>query len=178
MLAAIPSVAILPILLYIGMLIGSQAFQETPKEHAPAIILSFVPHLANWTVTAINGALAAAGIFAVDEVLAGKMHDQGVLYHGLQTLGGGSILGGLVLGAIGIFTIERKFVEASAFALSGAVLTFFGFMHGEEIGIAVTPAVAVGYALVAAFLYGLSRYPAAAFAEPPMSHAAVSTPAE
>src|SRR6187401_2941367 len=31
MLALIPSVAILPILLYIAMLIGSQAFQETPK---------------------------------------------------------------------------------------------------------------------------------------------------
>ena len=36
MLALIPVVAISPILLYIGMLIGSQAFQETPKSHAPA----------------------------------------------------------------------------------------------------------------------------------------------
>src|SRR5260221_8478826 len=61
MLAFIPSVAILPILLYIAMLIGSQAFQETPNAHAPAIILSLVPHLANWAVTLINGALAAAG---------------------------------------------------------------------------------------------------------------------
>src|SRR5438105_3770763 len=62
MLALIPSVAILPILLYIGMLIGSQAFQETPKRHAPAIVLAFTPHLANWAITLINGALAAAGI--------------------------------------------------------------------------------------------------------------------
>src|SRR5207249_5919526 len=61
MLALIPSVAILPILLYIGMLIGSQAFQETPKRHAPAIVLSLTPHLANWAITLINGALAAAG---------------------------------------------------------------------------------------------------------------------
>src|SRR6185295_726614 len=61
MLAVIPVVAILPILLYIGMLIGSQAFQETPKSHAPAIILSLVPHLASWGITMINGALAAAG---------------------------------------------------------------------------------------------------------------------
>src|SRR5690349_6151165 len=34
MLALVPSIAILPILLYIAMLIGSQAFQETPKSHA------------------------------------------------------------------------------------------------------------------------------------------------
>ena len=28
---------------YIGMLIGAQAFQETPKSHAPAVVLSLVP---------------------------------------------------------------------------------------------------------------------------------------
>ena len=50
-------------------------------------------------------------------------------------------------------------MEASAIALAGAVLTFFGFMHGEAIGLAVTPTVAVAYLIVAAFIYGLSRYP-------------------
>jgi AGZA family xanthine/uracil permease-like MFS transporter len=44
----------------------------------------------------------------------------GVLYHGLEVLGGGSILTGLVLGAIGVFVIEKKFVEASAFAAAQA----------------------------------------------------------
>ncbi len=34
LLSLIPVVAISPILLYIGMLIGAQAFQETPKSHA------------------------------------------------------------------------------------------------------------------------------------------------
>ena len=36
----IPVVAISPILLYIGMLIGAQAFQESPKSHAPAVVLA------------------------------------------------------------------------------------------------------------------------------------------
>src|SRR6476646_8698749 len=54
LMALIPVVAISPILLYIGMLIGAQAFQETPKSHAPAIILALVPHLANWGLTMIN----------------------------------------------------------------------------------------------------------------------------
>jgi adenine/guanine/hypoxanthine permease len=39
------------------------------------------------------------------------------------------------------------------------VLTFFGFMHGESVGIAVTPSIALGYAMVAAVLFALSRYP-------------------
>src|SRR5882757_2912946 len=55
MMALIPVVAIAPILLYIGMLIGAQAFQETPMRHAPAIVLALVPHLAAWCKTLMDG---------------------------------------------------------------------------------------------------------------------------
>jgi AGZA family xanthine/uracil permease-like MFS transporter len=175
MLALIPSVAILPILLYIGMLIGSQSFQETPRRHAPAIILALVPHLANWGLTIINSSLAAAGTNVATLApaqmteLVAKMKDQGVLYDGLRVLGGGSILGGLVLGAIAVFIIERAFMKAAAFALAGAVMTFFGFMHGEGIGIGHSPAVAVSYALIAVVFAGCAKFatvPALAPEEP------------
>src|SRR5471032_864524 len=88
MLALIPTVAILPILLYIGMLIGSQAFQENPKRHAPAIVLAIVPSIANWGLTMINNALASANVFSVSDELAGNMLNNGIFYHGLQILGG------------------------------------------------------------------------------------------
>ncbi len=158
MLALIPSVAILPILLYIAMLIGSQAFQETPRSHAPAIILSLAPHIANWGLTIIKGALAAAGVFEISEELVGGMKNQGVLFHGLQILGGGSILGGLMLGAIATFIIDRNFLKAAGFAAAGAVLTFFGLMHGEQIGIGQSLPVAAGYLGVAAVLVGCAKF--------------------
>jgi AGZA family xanthine/uracil permease-like MFS transporter len=156
LLALVPVVAISPILLYIGMLIGAQAFQTTPANHAPAVVLALTPHLAAWCKTAIDGALGAAGT-NVAAIGMEKLGQVGVLYHGLKVLGGGFILTGLVLGAVGVFVIERRFVEASAFALSGALLTFFGFMHGESVGLAVTPTVAIAYAIVAMFLFALSR---------------------
>jgi AGZA family xanthine/uracil permease-like MFS transporter len=80
-------------------------------------------------------------------------------------MGGGSILGGLVLGAIAVFVIEHQFLKAAAFAGAGAALTFFGFMHGEAIGIGQTPLVAIAYLAVAAFLAGCAKFasvPAAA----------------
>jgi AGZA family xanthine/uracil permease-like MFS transporter len=157
-LSLVPTVAILPILLYIGMLIGSQAFQETPKRHAPAIILGLTPHMANWGVTIINGALAAAGIFTVSEELLGGMKNQGVLYHGLQVMGGGSILGGLILTAIAVCIIDRTFKKAACFAFAGAVLTFFGFMHGEKIGIAQTPVVALSYLVISVILLACAKF--------------------
>jgi adenine/guanine/hypoxanthine permease len=175
LLALVPVVAISPILLYIGMLIGAQAFQTTPVKHAPAIVLALTPHLAAWaklqidtmlgsTVNAAQavGGLAADKVAAVKTAAIAALPQQGVLYHGLEVMGGGSILTGLVLGAIGVFVIERDFVKASAFALSGAVLTYFGFMHGEAVGIGggmgVTPSVALAYAVVAAGFYAVGKY--------------------
>jgi adenine/guanine/hypoxanthine permease len=178
LLALVPVVAISPILLYIGMLIGAQAFQTTPVTHAPAIVLALVPHLAAWCKTLMDGALGAAGTNAA-AIGFDKLGQVGVLYHGLEVLGGGSILTGLILGAVGVFVIEKKFAEASAFALSGAVLTFFGFMHGESVGFAVTPTVAIAYAIVAVFLYALSRSPATFTAPQPSEEKAIAaTPAE
>src|SRR5215467_4614986 len=177
LLALVPVVAISPILLYIGMLIGAQAFQTTPARHAPAVILALTPHLAAWCKTLMDSALGAAGTSAA-AIGMEKLGAAGVLYHGLEVLGGGSILAGLVLGAIGAFVIERKFTEASAFAAAGAVLTFFGFMHGESIGLAVTPTVAAAYAIVAGFLYALVRYPEFISVEITPPKEAIAHPAE
>jgi AGZA family xanthine/uracil permease-like MFS transporter len=160
MLAAIPVVAISPILLYIGMLIGSQAFQETPSRHAPAVVLSLAPHLANWGHTLIGGVLAAVGVFEVTPELIAKMGTKGVMYEGLAVMGGGSILGGLVLGAIAVFIIDRKFLKASGFAAAGALLTFFGFMHGEKIGLGLgqTRVVAASYIAVALITFACAYF--------------------
>ncbi len=157
MVALVPVVAISPILLYIGMLIGSQAFQETPKSHAPAIVLALTPHLAAWGKLQIDNSLGAAGTSAA-AVGFDKLGQTGILYKGLAVLGGGSILGGLILGAIAVFVIERQFVKAATFAAVGSVLTFFGFMHGEAIGIGQTPLVAVSYLGVAGILLGCAKF--------------------
>jgi AGZA family xanthine/uracil permease-like MFS transporter len=174
LLALVPVVAISPILLYIGMLIGAQAFQTTPIKHAPAIVLALTPHLAAWAKLQIDtmlgstlnaaqtvGALSPDKVAAVKTAAIASLPQQGVLYHGLEVMGGGSILAGLVLGAIGVFVIERDFAKAALFALAGAVLTYFGFMHGEAVGLGgglgVTPPVALAYAIVSAGLFVLSR---------------------
>lgn len=156
LLALVPVVAISPILLYIGMLIGAQAFQTTPLTHAPAIVLGLLPHLAAWALTLIHGALGAAGVAVTPELIE-AMRTNGVLYHGLEVFGHGAILTGLILAAVGVFVIERKFEMAAIFAFAGAVMTFFGFMHGEAVGFGVSPGVAVAYVLVAGFLWGCGK---------------------
>ena len=154
-LAILPGVAVLPILLYIGMLMGSQAFQETPKRHAPAVVLAIIPSLASWVLNQINGALSAAGYPGGPTAeLLGRLGNEGVLYRGLETLSEGSVLTGLVMSAIAAFVIERQLYRAALFAVVGAGLTFFGFMHGQRLGLAENPVMAGSYLVVAAFLTG------------------------
>jgi AGZA family xanthine/uracil permease-like MFS transporter len=171
--ALIPVVAIAPILLYIGMLIGAQAFQTTPASHAPAVVLALTPHLAAWAKVLVDGALGAAGTNAATVGLD-KMAQVGVLYHGLEIMAGGAIITGLVLGAIAVFIIDRKFESAALFAAAGGLLTFFGFMHGEAVGIAKSPGVALAYLMVAGLLYAASKMEAPAEEKP----AAIAQPAE
>jgi len=85
-----------------------------------------------------------------------------VLYPGLEVLGEGAILSGLIFAAIAVFIIEREFLKAAMFAGAGAVLTFFGFMHGPAVGFAVTPVVALAYAMLAGLLYACAKQPAVA----------------
>lgn len=158
MLALIPVVAILPILLYIGLIIGSQAFQETPGRHAPAVILALVPNVAAWALGQVKGTLNAAGLSSVDEAMHAKLAGEGVLLHGLEILGGGAVLTGLTLAATAVFIIERQLWRAAAFAGAAAVLTFFGFMHGERIGLAQSPSIAAGYVFVALFLAACAKF--------------------
>jgi AGZA family xanthine/uracil permease-like MFS transporter len=148
LLAVVPLVAILPILLYIGLVIGAQAFQASPQAHAPAVVLAIIPNVAAWGQTQVDGALAAAGTSAAALGFA-KLAGTGVVYHGMELLAGGAVLAGLVLGAVAAFIIDRNFKMAAAYAFAGAVLSFFGFIHGAQLGIAVQPLVALGYVLFA-----------------------------
>jgi AGZA family xanthine/uracil permease-like MFS transporter len=155
LLAVVPLVAILPILLYIGLVIGAQAFQASPKEHAPAVVLAIIPNVAAWGQLQVDSALAAAGTSA-GKIGAAALGNTGVVYHGMELLGGGAVLAGLVLGAMAAFIIDRQFKMAAMYAFAGAVLAFFGFIHGAQLGWAMSPMVALGYALFGAICLAVS----------------------
>ncbi len=155
LLAVVPLVAILPILLYIGLVIGAQAFQASPQAHAPAVVLAIIPNVAAWGHLQVDSALAAAGTSA-GKVGAAALGGTGVVYHGMELLGGGAVLAGLVLGAMAAFIIDRQFKMAAMYAFAGAALAFFGFIHGAQLGWAMSPMVALGYALFGAICLAVS----------------------
>jgi AGZA family xanthine/uracil permease-like MFS transporter len=161
LLAVVPLVAILPILLYIGLVIGAQAFESTPPRHAPAVILAMLPNIAAWAQNQIDGALSAAGTNAT-AVGMDKLAGHGVIYHGLQLFGGGGTLTGLMLGATAAFIIDRSFDRAAVYALGAAVLAYLGVINGTALGLGNSSGVALGYLLVAAICIAMRYYHAPA----------------
>ena len=159
LLAVIPLVAILPILLYIGLVIGAQAFQASPSQHAPAIVLALIPNIAEWAKTQVDGALGAAGT-SVSAIGLAKLGGFGVLYHGLESVGGGSVLAGMVLGAIAVHVIDNRMRDAAIWAFAGAVLSYIGLIHGAQLGWGVSPLVSLGYVMFAVTCVVLMRSPA------------------
>jgi AGZA family xanthine/uracil permease-like MFS transporter len=146
LLPVIPLVAILPILLYIGLVIGAQAFQASPASHAPAVVLAIIPNVAEWAKINIDGALGAAGTSAA-QVGMEKLGQNGVVYQGLATLGSGSVLAGMVLGAMAVFIIDKQLNRAAVAAFAGAALAWIGLIHAPQLGWGAAPGVALGYAM-------------------------------
>jgi len=149
--ALLPLPAIVPILLYIGLLIGAQAFAATPARHAVAVVLAVLPSIAAWGSGLVDNALAAAGTSA-GEVGGKALADAGIVYEGLTIFGGGAILAGMVLGAVAAFVIDKQFGWAAGYTLGGAALSFVGLIHGTAVGWNVGGQVALGYLFAAAVL--------------------------
>lgn len=135
-LAVIPIQALVPILLFIGLVIGAQAFTTTPARHAPAVVLAMLPNIAAWAQGQIDGALGAAGTDA-GTVGAGPLADAGVIYEGMAIFGGGAVVAGLVLGAIAVFIIDREYSRAIVYSIVGAILAATGFIHAAQLIVSV-----------------------------------------
>lgn len=154
LIAIFPIQALVPILLFIGLVIGAQAFQSTPARHAPAVVLAILPNLAAWAKSLVDNALNAAGTDAEEAGLTERGARD--IYEGMALFGGGAVLAGLVLGSIATFVIDRQFFRAVVVSVIGAGLSFIGLIHGEEVELNAAGALTIGYLIMAAIFGGFA----------------------
>jgi AGZA family xanthine/uracil permease-like MFS transporter len=145
--ALLPVPAIVPVLLYIGLVIGAQAFRAVPRAHYAAVVLAIVPNAAAWASGLIDNALSAAGTNAA-KVGDDALNNAGVVYTGLLKLGEGAVLAGLLLGAIAAFMIDRRFLWAAGYSALAGLLSCVGLIHGAKVSLDfddVQLKIALGY---------------------------------
>jgi AGZA family xanthine/uracil permease-like MFS transporter len=131
---AIPIEAGMAILIWIGVMMCSQAFSATPREHTPAVVLGLIPALGAFAAMAMRNAFAAGGFGSPDKPYAPEMLDviretRGYFAEGVFALDQGYIYTCMILAAATVAIIERKFRVAAVWFLVAAFLSFIGFIH-------------------------------------------------
>lgn len=161
--ALIPVQAGAAILLWIGITIAAQAFQATPRAHAPAVVVGFFPALAAWGLMLLETGLRAAssnvqavGLQALSLQLPIK---------GLIALERGFIFTSMILAAMTVCLIDKHYQKAAAWALLAALISTTGLMHGYSLadgaiinayGPSTTWGFVWAYSGMAALFYGLA----------------------
>ena len=173
------------IVLWIGIIITAQAFQTTPREHAPAVAVGLFPAIAAWGLTVAMGAFQTAGAGIPDApTLQSALEKQpnlelnGFLLHGMLVLERGYIFTCMILAAISAFLIDRKFYTAAIWSLIAACFAALGLTHAYQISGNVvdflfivgephpgalatqTFGIAVGYLFFAAVFFAFGWYAA------------------
>ncbi|MFN8179659.1 MAG: NCS2 family permease [bacterium] len=162
---AVPIDAGMAIVLWIGIVICAQAFQATPRAHAPAVVVGLLPGVAAWGALMAKNGLRAAGYGTpggppFDASLIEKFRGSDTWIHGAFALEQGFILSAMVLAAATTCVIDRRFGRAAAWCAIGASLSAVGLMHSyrwtaADTAVSLTPAWpwVIGYlAMGAAFL--------------------------
>jgi len=134
---AVPVDAGMAIVLWIGMVISAQAFQATPRSHAPAAVIGILPGLAAWGAMLAKAGLRAAGRGVpggppFSEALADAFLENDVWIHGAFALEQGFLFSSMLLAAATVSVIERRFFQASLWAFTAATLSAVGLMHSYE----------------------------------------------
>ncbi len=128
---AIPVDAGMAIVLYIGIVITAQAFQATPREHAPAVVIGLLPGLAAWGTLMAKQALEVVKQPLNAEVVPAFQKLDNWIDGGLA-LSEGFILTSMILAAATVAIIEKKFRQAAAWCASAAMLSAVGLMHSYK----------------------------------------------
>jgi AGZA family xanthine/uracil permease-like MFS transporter len=125
----VPIEAVLGILLWIGLIITAQAFQEVPKAHAPAVAIGFIPSLAAWVILLIQTTLQKAAPGFTLEDAAAKFSPE-IFLNGILCLAQGFMFISIFFSAIMAKVIDRQWRAAATWCLIAAVFSATGFIHG------------------------------------------------
>jgi AGZA family xanthine/uracil permease-like MFS transporter len=163
-LRVVPMEAMIGILLWIGLIITAQAFHEVPKKHCVAVAVGLMPALAAWALLLIETTLHKAGASLYDT--APKFGNDLYVY-GIISLSQGFMLTCMILAAMMVFVVERRFLRAALWTATAALLSFFGFIHAyvltpagvqNRFGFGAARAFAAAYLIATLMLVALHYY--------------------
>jgi AGZA family xanthine/uracil permease-like MFS transporter len=134
---AVPPDAGIAIIVWIGLVITSQAFEVTPVRHMAAVAVGMVPALVAWATLIAKTALRSAGFgtasgMALSPALIDAAHANNFFIEGGFAVEQGFIYSAMILSAMTVLVIEGRFAAAAGWSLSAAALSLLGLMHSWQ----------------------------------------------
>ncbi len=134
----IPIEAGMAILIWIGFTIGSQAFQAVPRAHAPAVIAGLIPGLGAFTALIVKRVLGSLDYGSESqpytEGLLETLTLKGTLFaKGVFALEQGWLYASVILAAVMVAIIERKFSAMLLWLGAGGLLAMVGIVHHYKV---------------------------------------------
>jgi len=160
----VPLEVVAIVIVWFGLVMVAQAFQEIPKSHCIAVAFGLLPMLASWGWQLVDLALRKGGSSVLEA--APKFGEELAIY-GMIALSQGALLVSMVWAAAIAYMLDRRFLLAAGWLAAGAALSFFGVIHAYELSpsgvvnklkIFAAPEFSVSYAVAALFLVACHFY--------------------
>ena len=150
----------MPILLYIGLLIGAQAFQAVPRRHAVAVVVALIPNIASWATGQIDNAVGGGRARTPAEVgERGVWRTPGVVYHGTAAARAAARSWPAWCSArSSCSSSTRSSCRPRSTASWAPRCRFVGLIHAEKVGWNVGGQVALGYLFAGIILLAFAAF--------------------
>lgn len=137
---------------YVAVGVGLAELRGTPSRHHGALLLAFILPGAAVVASAVSSTVTALGVSATDPKVIDAL-DTSVHWRSLQALANGFLLLVLVISAVLVEMVDRRFTFASVWCLIAAGLSWIGLLHGSRLGWGVGPQATLGWLIAAVVMY-------------------------
>lgn len=130
----VPIEAGMAIVLWIGIVMVAQAFETTPVRHAPAVAVGVLPGIAAWGAFMVKQGMRAAGMGQPGGPPFGPQAETSLAAldisgHGAFALEQGFLFTAMILSAVTVEIIDRRFLRAAAWCGVATALSWVGLIH-------------------------------------------------
>jgi adenine/guanine/hypoxanthine permease len=157
-LHVVPLEVVAFVVVWFGLAMVGQAFQEVPAAQCVAVALGLVPMLAQWVTQIVDLTVRKSG---TDLMTVAPRFGGELAIYGMIALGQGALLVSMIWAAALVWIIDRSFLKASAWMLVAAALSCLGVIHAyrltaqgieNHLGWWVAPEFTLSYLAAALFL--------------------------
>ena len=137
---------------YVSVGVGMAALRRVDRKYLTALLLGLVLPAGAVVSAAVNSALPALKLSASNPAVQTALNGS-IYWSSLQGLGNGFLFLVLVVSALIVEVIDRKFARAAVWCLVASVFSWFGMMHSAIFRWKAQPMYAVGWLLAAVIVF-------------------------